>query len=87
LPVQEEVASLWMATNGFLEDVPVEDVRAFEASYLDYMRSAGSAVLDRIVTETWGDEIIADLRTATESFKKGSKWGSVPAKATAAAAR
>src|SRR4051812_2466695 len=43
LPVQEEVATLWMATNGFLEDVPVEDVRAFEASYLDYMRSAGSA--------------------------------------------
>jgi F-type H+-transporting ATPase subunit alpha len=87
LPVQEEVATLWMATNGFLEDVPVEDVREFEGSYLDYMRSAGSAVLDRIVSETWGDEIIADLRTATESFKKGSKWGSAPAKATAAAAR
>src|SRR6478736_1241248 len=58
LPVQEEVAKLWMATNGFLEDVPVEDVRAFEAAYLDYMRSAGSVVLDRIVTDIWGDELI-----------------------------
>ncbi len=87
LPVQEEVASLWMATNGFLEDVPVEEVRAFEASYLDYLRSAGSAVLDRIATQPWGDELIAELRTATETFKKGSKWGASPAKATAAAAR
>src|SRR6187551_2699594 len=60
LPVQEEVTSLWMATNGFLEDVPVEEVRAFEASYLDYLRSAGSAVLDRIATQPWGDELIAE---------------------------
>jgi F-type H+/Na+-transporting ATPase subunit alpha len=87
LPVQEEVATLWMATNGFLEDVPVEDVRAFEAAYLDYMRSAGSAVLNRIVTESWGDEIIADLRSATENFKRGSQWGSTTAKAPAIAAR
>ena len=86
MPVQEEVASIWMATNGFLEDVPVEDVRAFESAYLDYMRSAGASVLERIVTEKWDDPLIADLRTANENFKKGSKWASV-AKPAAAAAR
>ena len=88
LPVQEEVAVLWMATNGYLENVPVDEVRAFEASYLDYMGSAGASVLDRIVTEKWDDPLIADLKAATDNFKKGSKWGSTaPVNATAAAAR
>jgi F-type H+-transporting ATPase subunit alpha len=76
LPVQEEVASIWMATNGYLEDVPVEEVRDFESQYLDYMRSAGAEVLGRIITEKWDDPLIADLKKATDNFKLGSKWAS-----------
>jgi F-type H+-transporting ATPase subunit alpha len=74
MPVQEQVASLWMATNGYLENVPVEDVRAFEAAYLEYMRSAGASVLQRIVSEKWDDPIIADLKKVTDDFKAGSTW-------------
>jgi F-type H+-transporting ATPase subunit alpha len=88
MPVQEQVASLWMATNGYVENVPVEEVREFEAAYLDYMRSAGSSVLERIVTEKWDDPIIADLKKVTDDFKAGSRWATgAAAIGTRAAAR
>ena len=31
MPVEEQVAVIWTATNGYLDDVPVERVREFEA--------------------------------------------------------
>jgi F-type H+/Na+-transporting ATPase subunit alpha len=77
LPVEEEVAALWVATNGYLESVPVEEVREFEAAYLDYMRSAGASVLSRIASEkALSDELLDELKRTVEAFKSGSKWGS-----------
>jgi F-type H+-transporting ATPase subunit alpha len=77
LPVEEQVATIWVATNGILDSVPVADVREFEAAFLDYMRSAGASVLQTIVTEkALSDATVAELRKAAESFKSGSKWGS-----------
>ena len=84
MPVQEQVAILWAATNGFLEDVPVDQVQAFEAAYLDNLRTAHSDLLDKIASEkALSDELVAELRKATEDFKAGSQWAS---KALAAAA-
>ena len=39
MPVEEQVAILWAATNGYLDDVPVDDVREFEAGFLEYLRT------------------------------------------------
>jgi F-type H+-transporting ATPase subunit alpha len=84
IPVQEQVLVLWMATNGYLEDVPVEEVQEFENAYLDFMRSAHADLLEKIATKKeLTDDIVAELRQATDDFKAGSKWAS---KAPAAAA-
>jgi F-type H+/Na+-transporting ATPase subunit alpha len=84
MPVQEQVAILWAATNGYLESVPVEEVRAFEDAYLDNLRTAHADLLDKIASEkALSDELIAELRKATEDFKAGTQWAS---KAPAAAA-
>ncbi len=37
LPVEEQVAVLWAATNGPLDSVPVEDVQEWESGMLDYL--------------------------------------------------
>lgn len=37
-PVQDQVVSIWAGTKGKLDDVPVEDVRRFEAELLDHLR-------------------------------------------------
>ena len=38
-PMQEEVVSIWAGTTGQLDDVPLEDIRRFEAELLDFLRT------------------------------------------------
>ena len=40
MPVEEQVVSIYAGTNGFLDDMPVGDVRRFEAELLEAFRSA-----------------------------------------------
>ena len=37
-PVEDQVATIWAGTKGKLDDVPLEDVRRFEAELLDHLR-------------------------------------------------
>ncbi len=86
MPVAEQIAILWAASNGYLDDVPVDRVREFEAQFLETLRTANPEVLQRIVTEReLNDEIVAGLKQAVENFKGGTNF-SQPAAAVAAAA-
>jgi F-type H+-transporting ATPase subunit alpha len=77
LPVEEEVVVLWMATNGFVDDVAVEDVQEFERGYLENLRSAHPALLKKIADEkALSDETIAELKTVTGNYKSGSRFAS-----------
>jgi F-type H+-transporting ATPase subunit alpha len=77
MPVEQQVAVLWIATNGYLDDVAVDQVRAFEDQALEYLRSAHSDILQRIATEReLKDDLTAALRKAVENFKAGSQWAS-----------
>jgi F-type H+-transporting ATPase subunit alpha len=72
LPVQEEVLVIWAATNGFLDDVAVEDVRSFEAGLLDYFRSSRSDLLQKIADEkAISDDTAELLKKAVADFKAG----------------
>ena len=77
MPVEEQVIDLWMAGNGYLDDVPVEQVKEFEAQYLDFMRTAHTDILSEIAqTKALSDELIEQLLTASDAFKGGSQWAS-----------
>src|SRR4051794_2397360 len=47
-PVEEQVVSIWMGTTGKLDDVAVEDVRRFEAEFLDHLRRTKGDLLAAI---------------------------------------
>ena len=47
LPVERQVVSVWAGTNGYLDDVPVEDVGRFEAEFLDLHRPVARRDLRR----------------------------------------
>jgi F-type H+-transporting ATPase subunit alpha len=84
--VQEQVAVLWAATNGMLADVPVDRVREFESEYLEYLRTSHAGILDRIASEkSLSDELIEELRRATEEFKAGSSFSETRTTTAAAA--
>jgi F-type H+-transporting ATPase subunit alpha len=77
LPVEEQAAVFWMASNGYLADVPVEQVRQFEAEYLEYMRSAHADLLATIAErKAFDDELTAAIKKASDDFKGGSQWAS-----------
>jgi F-type H+-transporting ATPase subunit alpha len=71
-PVEEQVMSIWAATNGFLDDLPVERVQEFEAGLLDHLRSRHSGIGETIRdTGKLEDDTIEQLRTAVKAFKEG----------------
>jgi F-type H+/Na+-transporting ATPase subunit alpha len=70
-PVQEQVVSLWAGTTGKLDEVPVEDVRRFEAEFLDYLRREHSGLLQSIAeTGLLDDDTTAALEDAIGAFKQ-----------------
>ena len=74
MPVEEQVAIIWVATNGYLDDVLVEHVREFEKQYLEYLRTSHPQILQRIATEKeLKDDLIQQLHEVTRAFKS-SIW-------------
>ncbi len=72
LPVEEQVVSIWAAANGFLDDVPVSDVRRFERELLDYMRTSAKEILHKLEdTGKLEEELEGQLKEAVEHFKQG----------------
>ena len=70
-PVQEQVASMFAATRGYMDDVAVENIPRFEVEFFDFMRNAKADILNAIKEKAViDDEIEAKLRAAIDEFKK-----------------
>jgi F-type H+-transporting ATPase subunit alpha len=71
LSVEKEVAMLWAATNGYLDPIPVEQVREFIDGYLNYLETVRPEVLAAIREKREiDDELKAQLQAATEEFAR-----------------
>ncbi|HEY1819680.1 MAG TPA: F0F1 ATP synthase subunit alpha [Trebonia sp.] len=69
-PVEEQVVSIWAGTTGQLDDVPVEDIRRFEAEFLDYMRRQHAGLLTSIrETKVLTDDNVVTLKDAIGRFR------------------
>ena len=70
LSVAEMGVVLFVANEGYLDDVDVTKVVAFEAALLDYFNSESAALRDEInETGDYSDDIAAKLKACVESFK------------------
>ncbi len=71
IPVEEQVATVFLGTNGHYDSVPVEDVRRFNHEFLDSARRKHDAVLGAIRdTGKFSDETRQGLVGAVNEFKK-----------------
>ncbi|MBA3618602.1 MAG: F0F1 ATP synthase subunit alpha, partial [Acidothermales bacterium] len=69
-PVEKQVVSLWAGTTGQLDEVPVEDVRRFEAEFLDYVGREHKGIYDTIAeTGALSDDTASSLEEAIGRFK------------------
>ncbi|MCJ8191829.1 F0F1 ATP synthase subunit alpha [Sphingomicrobium aestuariivivum] len=71
MPVEEQVASIFAGTKGFIDDVKVEDVTRYEAAMLSYMRAEHNDVLVTIrETKKLEDDTAEKLSSALTDFSK-----------------
>ena len=67
----KEVAIIYALTNGFLDDVPIDKVRAWETEFHRFMETAHPEIAETIMRDkALSDETIAGLRAAIDEFKK-----------------
>jgi F-type H+-transporting ATPase subunit alpha len=70
MDVEKQVLVIWAATNGYTDDIAVEDVRRFESSLLKFVESSNPGLLAAIADQkTLTDEIKANLKQVLEDFK------------------
>ncbi|NBU31344.1 MAG: F0F1 ATP synthase subunit alpha, partial [Actinobacteria bacterium] len=66
-----EVISVWAGTSGQLDEVPLEDVRRFDAEFLDFIQRDHKAIVDTIrTTADLSDDSVALLTAAITEYKK-----------------
>lgn len=68
--VEDQVVSIWMATNGYLDDVAEKQIQHFERGFIEFLKTKHSHVLKNIAEKkAITDEIKASLKQAAEEFK------------------
>jgi F-type H+/Na+-transporting ATPase subunit alpha len=71
-PVENQVVSIWAGGNGYLDDVPIEDVGRFESEFLDFLKRSHAGILQTIRESLdLSEDTITALKDAIEEFRKG----------------
>lgn len=72
LTVEKQVVSLYTATKGYLDEIPLDAIRRFEHEFLDYIQTSHAAILDSIRdTKDLTADTETALKAAIEQFRKG----------------
>jgi F-type H+-transporting ATPase subunit alpha len=72
LPVEKQVAILYAATKGKLDDVPTPRVKEFEIQFYRFLETERPKILEELgETKTLTDELSTALDEALEAFRQG----------------
>jgi F-type H+/Na+-transporting ATPase subunit alpha len=72
MPVEKQIISIYTATRGYLDDIPVEDVLRFESELLSFVDAERADLLQKIREQkTLSEEIEEGIKKAIQDFKKG----------------
>src|SRR3954454_3469070 len=71
LPVEKQVAILWVVTNGYLDDVPTPRIREFETQLYRFLETEHPDILTNIAeTGALGDDLSNALNQAIDEFRQ-----------------
>ncbi len=75
MTVADMAVSLFTAEHGYLDDIELEKIGAFEEALMSYMNSDKKSLKDKInETDDYNDDIEKELHEAIEDFKKNHTW-------------
>jgi len=81
VPVEKQVMIIYAGTNGYLDDVPIDSVAAWEAAFYRYMDAnhpeIGQEIVEKSVKskEKMSDDLLRRLRSAIEEYKQTAAPG------------
>ena len=71
LPFSKQIIIIFAGTNGYLDDLEIEQIRAFESELLKYVESMNPKLLDAIMQKkTIDDALKADIEKTLKEFKQ-----------------
>ncbi len=74
VPIEEQVVILWAATNGYLDELEIPQVRDFEQKYLTNLKLKNKKLLQDVKEKKELDEkTVKELQKITEDFVKSYK--------------
>jgi F-type H+-transporting ATPase subunit alpha len=70
MTMEDQVAVIWVATNGYLDGVSVSAIRQFEIEFLQFLKSKYATVVTSLRDrKELTEEIVSGLKKAAEEFK------------------
>jgi F-type H+/Na+-transporting ATPase subunit alpha len=68
-PVEEQVTAIYAGVNGYLDDIPTDDVTRFQEELREQLRTEGSILKEIRESQDLPDEVEQRLRQEVERFK------------------
>jgi F-type H+-transporting ATPase subunit alpha len=70
IPVEVQVAVLWVVQNGYMDDVAVERIKDFQAGLTDFLNTRKPELLKQIIKHgSLNEALTAELKAAADQFK------------------
>jgi F-type H+-transporting ATPase subunit alpha len=74
IPVEQQVISVFMGTQGLLDELPVKDIKRFEREFIEYLELKDKDVFVTIRKEkVLSDALVANLKANVQEFKNKFK--------------
>jgi F-type H+/Na+-transporting ATPase subunit alpha len=71
IPVEVQVAVIWAVQDGYVDQVPVERVKEFQAKFTEFLTTRKASLLAKIEKEkTLSDTLKTELKTVADEFKQ-----------------
>src|SRR4029077_14450293 len=70
IPVEVQVAVLWVVQNGYMDDVAVERIKDYQAGLTDFLSTRKPELLKQIIKQgALSDALTSELKAAADQFK------------------
>jgi len=76
MPLSKQILILWVGINGYLDDIPLEQISEFEKQYLEFIEKKNPHISEEIESEKLlSDKMIEKFKQMVEEFKE--KFGKI----------
>jgi F-type H+-transporting ATPase subunit alpha len=70
MPTEDQVAVIWAATNGYLDELPVTAIRQYEAEFVQFLKSKYATTMDALrQRKEMTEEVATGFKKAADEFK------------------